>query len=66
MIRRMFIDHPQSVNESYFEHMRFALGFAGLLFAASLAALLHAIFPAMFEKTASGLVTKLYARIHNR
>lgn len=30
VLTRIFIDHPQSVDETYFEHMRFAGWFAVL------------------------------------
>lgn len=30
-IARLFTDHPHSVDETYFEHMRFAGWFAGKL-----------------------------------
>ena len=36
------------------------------LFGAAFAALMHALIPAMFEKTASRTVAALYARTHNR
>lgn len=45
MLRRIFFEHPKSVNESYFEYARFALGISGLLIAATIAALVHAVFP---------------------
>ena len=66
MLRRIFIDHPNSVDETYLEHLAFALKFAGLLGAAACAALIHAFIPAAFEKTASKIIAKLYARTHNR
>jgi len=66
MIRRLFLDHPGSVDESYFEHSVFALRFAGLLFLAAGAALIHAVIPAACERTASRIVAQLYARTHNR
>lgn len=66
MLRRIFIDHPESVDESYFQHMGVALSFAGLLALACGAALVHAIIPAACEKTASRIIAKLYARTHNR
>ncbi len=66
MFSRVFLDHPAKVDESFFEHMLFALRFAGLLFAAGGAALVHALVPCLFEKTASGIIAKLYARTHNR
>ncbi|TDT77116.1 hypothetical protein BDE40_0395 [Litoreibacter halocynthiae] len=58
--------HPASVGESYFGHMRFALRFAGLLFAAAGAALVHAVLPALFERTASQMIRRLYAMIETR
>ena len=66
MITRMFFDHPASVDESYGEHARFAFGFSIKLFAAAGAALVHAIIPCLFEKTASRMVADLYNRTHNR
>jgi len=65
-ITTLFTAHPASVDESFGEHFFFALKFAGLLFAAAGAALVHAILPFMFEKTASKIIAKLYARTHNR
>ena len=66
MITRIFLEHPAKVDETFLEHMAFALKFAGLLFAAGGAALVHALVPCLFEKTASGIIAKLYAKTHNR
>lgn len=66
MIRKLFLDHPRSVNESYLQHATFAGGFAVELLAAGLCALVHALVPCLFEKTASRMVARLYARSHNR
>lgn len=63
---RHFKDHPARVNESYLQHAGFALSFAGSLFIAGLAALIHAVIPALFETTASRLIRRLYARIDSR
>ncbi|WGH77540.1 DUF6356 family protein [Jannaschia ovalis] len=60
---RAFHDHPASVDESYFGHMRFALGFAGALLLAGGAALVHAFVPPLFETTASRIVKRLHARL---
>lgn len=65
-MRRLFLDHPASVGESYLEHARFALGFAFWLLAAGLAALVHAVLPFLFQKTASGIIRRLFARIDGR
>ncbi|MCB1385497.1 MAG: hypothetical protein KDJ80_06110 [Nitratireductor sp.] len=66
VINRLFTDHPASVDETYFEHAKFAGRFSLVLFAAAFAALVHALIPALFEKTASRLVRGLYERTHNR
>lgn len=65
-ISRLFIDHPASVDETYLEHMAFAGRFSVKLFAAGIAALVHAVLPFCFEKTASRMVADLYKRTHNR
>lgn len=59
-------DHPASVGETYFGHMRFAGWFASRLFLAGAAALIHAIVPALFETTASDHIRDLYRRIEGR
>lgn len=66
MITRIFLDHPRHVDESYLEHAQFAGGFSVKLFAAGGAALIHAIIPCLFEKTASRMIADMYARTHNR
>ncbi|WP_299756756.1 DUF6356 family protein [uncultured Boseongicola sp.] len=66
MITRMFFDHPASIDESYGEHARFALGFSVKLFVAAGAALVHSLIPCLFEKTASRIIGDLYAKTHNR
>lgn len=66
MLTRVFFDHPAKVNETFFEHMFFALRFAGLLFLAAGAAFVHAIIPCLFEKTASGIIQTLYERTQGR
>lgn len=65
-LTRLFSEHPSSVDETYFEHMAFAGKFAGLLFTAAFCAAVHAVLPFLFEKTASGIISKLYQRTHNR
>ncbi|MBC2886880.1 hypothetical protein H7Q97_15945 [Ochrobactrum sp. CM-21-5] len=65
-ITRIFTEHPASVDETYFQHMTFAARFSIKLFAAAFAALIHAILPFLFEKTASTIVRQLYERTHNR
>ncbi len=65
-VTRLFTTHPASVDESYGEHMVFAARFSLKLFAAAGAALVHAVLPFAFEKTASTIIADLYQRTHNR
>ncbi len=59
-LHALFKDHPASVGEGYFEHMFFA-GRAGLrLVGAGLAALVHAVFPFLCERTASNLIIAMH------
>ncbi|MEM6902993.1 MAG: DUF6356 family protein [Pseudomonadota bacterium] len=65
-LQRIFLEHPGSVDETYFQHMRFAIWFAAKLLMAGFAALIHAFIPCLFEKTASQIVGQLHARLLNR
>lgn len=62
----IFTAHPAKVGESYLQHMGFALRFCGLLAWAAGAALVHAVIPALCEKTASTIIRRLYAKIEHR
>jgi hypothetical protein len=44
----------------------FAGGFALRLLGAGAAALVHALVPCLFEKTASNMIAKMYAKTSNR
>lgn len=66
MFYRLFKEHPEAVQETYVQHAMFASRFALKLAAAAGAALVHAVVPALFEKTASRIVADLYAKTHNR
>src|SRR5512132_4406733 len=63
---RCFVDHPSSVGETYAEHMRTALSFAGPLAKASLAAFVHAFLPWLCTRTASMTVHQLHERMTRR
>jgi Family of unknown function (DUF6356) len=65
-LKRLFTQHPHAVGESYAEHMKAALSFAGPLAGAALAALVHAFLPFLFATAASGTVKRLHARMVNR
>ena len=66
LIDRWFLAHPATVDETYFQHMRFAFGFAFWLLVAGFAALIHSVFPAVCETTAGGILRKLTARMDAR
>ena len=66
IVQRLFLSHPQAVDESYGEHFLFSLGFAARLFGAGLAALVHAIIPCLFETTASRMIREMHDRIARR
>ncbi|MDH3741207.1 MAG: DUF6356 family protein [Hyphomicrobiales bacterium] len=61
-----FNRHPQSIGESYGEHAVFAGQFGFTLLLAGLAALVHAVLPFAFEKTAGNMIIKLHGKIANR
>jgi hypothetical protein len=66
MFRRWFLDHPQSLGESYGEHQRAALAYSVSLALAAIACFIHAIVPCLFERTASQTVTRLYENMRAR
>lgn len=66
MMSKLFLEHPRKVEESYLEHAGFAGRFALRLFAAGFAALIHAILPCLFEKTASRMIARMHAQTKNR
>ncbi|QFT91945.1 hypothetical protein FIU86_03760 [Roseovarius sp. THAF9] len=66
MLTRLFLSHPQKVDETYLEHARFAGSFSVKLFVAGVCALVHAVLPFAFEKTASRMIAEMYAKTHGR
>lgn len=59
----LFTEHPNSVGESYFEHLGMAFGFGSRLVLSGFACMLHGIFPFLFVKTGSEAVCELYDRM---
>lgn len=58
-----FTQHPASVNETYFQHMKVALTFSMTFMFGGIVALIHAFFPFLFEKTGSKLITHLHQKM---
>jgi hypothetical protein len=60
---RAFTDHPATVGESYFEHMRTASWFAITMLVGSVACLIHAILPFACQKSGSRRIKLLHERM---
>lgn len=60
MLKRLFTEHPASVDETYLEHVGVALGFGLKMFIGTLVCLVHAFLPFLFVKTGSRVITQLH------
>jgi len=56
LVQKIFLDHPRSVGETYYQHLGCAARYGFRLTGAGLACLIHALAPALFKDTASGVV----------
>lgn len=57
---KVFTEHPESVGETYFEHMQTSFGFGWKMFVASIGCLLHGIFPFLCTTKGSQTITELH------
>jgi hypothetical protein len=64
VLDRVFLGHPRSLGETYWQHQRRALRFGGSMVAAGIACLVHAVIPAVFVRTASTMVLRLHEQMH--
>lgn len=60
---KLFTRHPATVNESYWQHFRSALGFSMRLFVAAVACFLHAVFPFLLTRAGSDIIRSLHHRM---
>lgn len=60
MLRKLFLEHPEEVGETYGEHFRAAGGFGLSMIAGGAACVVHAFVPRLFVTTGSGTVKRLY------
>lgn len=60
---KFLTDHPRSVGETYFEHMRMASGFGIAMLLGGLACLVHGLVPTLFVTTGSRTVQRLHQRM---
>ncbi len=58
-----FIEHPQSVGETYGEHFVAAMGFSLAMLRGAFCCALHAVFPFLCEKTGSRCISELHDRM---
>jgi hypothetical protein len=63
MFRRLFLDHPATVGESYAEHFKVASSFGWAMLVGALGAFAHALVPALCQRTGSNTVKRLHARL---
>lgn len=66
LIERLFAAHPRSVGESYVEHFLVAGRFGLAMVRGGLACLVHALVPALCERTGSTTVKALYGEMASR
>jgi ABC-type branched-subunit amino acid transport system permease subunit len=59
MFKRYFLEHPKTVNESYFEHLLFAGKFGFMMVCGGLGALVHAIVPGLCITAGSDMIRTL-------
>jgi hypothetical protein len=59
-VTELFTEHPQSVGESYSEHMLTSFGFGLRMLFASFACIAHGIFPFLCVTTGSKTITSLH------
>ena len=63
---RLLLAHPRTVGESYAEHAGIAGRFGATMVVGGLKCLVHAVLPAVFERSASDCVARLNAELTRR
>lgn len=58
-VSRLLTEHPQSVGETYLQHLRIASGFGLRMIAAGIACLVHSLLPFLFLSTGSRVIAEL-------
>lgn len=66
MMKELFTKHPKSVGETYWSHLIFASVCGIKLVLAGMACIIHAIFPFVFENTASNTTKDIQNKLTNR
>ena len=63
LIQRLFREHPESVGESYLEHLFQASYFGVRMLVAGLACLVHAVLPCLFKTTGRSARSELHTKM---
>lgn len=63
---KLFTKHPESIGETYWQHLKCATYYGISMIYAGTCCLIHAIMPFMFQTTASSINKKLYQDIEKR
>jgi Family of unknown function (DUF6356) len=62
-LHHLFTEHPDSVGESYVQHLVAAAAFGLRMVLGGLACLVHAVLPFLFKKTGSDCIADLHQRM---
>ncbi len=63
MLRKIFKEHPETVGETYFEHLHSAFGFGTAMISAGLKCLIHGVLPPIFKTSGSDAVRRLHVEM---
>ena len=66
MFRRLFLEHPSSVGESYGQHANFAFTLGLRMVWAGMACILHGLLPFLFVKTGSSCIKEINECLEGR
>ena len=64
--KKLFTDHPNEMGESYIEHLICASMYGVRMVFAGFAAIIHSIFPFLFQTTASDLAKEITGDVRTR
>jgi hypothetical protein len=62
-VRNPFTTHPREVGETYLQHAMFACCYGAKMTWGGIAALVHGVFPFLFERTGSRITRELAERL---
>lgn len=65
-IRSQLCEHPKSVGETYFQHLRYALWAGSQMLVGGVCCTIHALFPFLFKTKGSEKVEVLYKEFQKK